>query len=42
MQYIPDWFPGAGFKRQATIWGDQLYTQSLEPHDWVKEQMVEK
>lgn len=20
LKYVPDWFPGAGFKRQAKIW----------------------
>ncbi|KAJ3503699.1 hypothetical protein NLJ89_g8317 [Agrocybe chaxingu] len=40
LKYLPDWFPGAGFKRQAKAWSDQLYTQSLEPHDWVKAQMA--
>ncbi|KAF8148392.1 cytochrome P450 [Crassisporium funariophilum] len=40
LKYLPEWFPGAGFKRQARAWCDQLYTQSLEPHDFVKQQMA--
>lgn len=40
VRFLPDWFPGAGFKRQAKQWCDQLYNQSLEPHDYVKQQLV--
>ncbi|KAJ7092962.1 cytochrome P450 [Mycena belliarum] len=40
LRFIPDWFPGAGFKAQAKEWRDTLYTQSLEPHDWVKQQIA--
>ncbi|KAL0567928.1 hypothetical protein V5O48_014070 [Marasmius crinis-equi] len=39
LRYLPDWFPGAGFKRQAKIWGEYAYSMSLEPHQWVKNQM---
>ncbi|KAL0064815.1 hypothetical protein AAF712_008212 [Marasmius tenuissimus] len=39
LRLLPDWFPGAGFKRQAKKWSEQLYSQSLEPHRWVKKQM---
>ncbi|KAJ6500767.1 cytochrome P450 [Mycena sanguinolenta] len=39
LQYLPEWFPGAGFKRQAREWADKMYSQTLEPHNWVKQQM---
>ncbi|KAL0565217.1 hypothetical protein V5O48_016811 [Marasmius crinis-equi] len=39
LRFIPEWFPGAGFKRQAKAWSEHMYLQSLEPHLWVKEQM---
>lgn len=40
VRYLPDWAPGASFKKQAKAWSHQLYTQSLEPHNYVKEQLV--
>ncbi|KAG7095593.1 hypothetical protein E1B28_006323 [Marasmius oreades] len=40
LRFLPDWFPGAGFKRQAKAWSEHMYLQSLEPHVWVKDQMV--
>ena len=40
VRLIPDWFPGAGFKRQAKEWGSQLYMQSLQPHNYVKRELV--
>ncbi|KAL0565672.1 hypothetical protein V5O48_016351 [Marasmius crinis-equi] len=39
LRYVPEWFPGAGFKRQARIWGEHVYNMTLEPHQWVKTQM---
>ncbi|KAJ7762784.1 cytochrome P450 [Mycena maculata] len=39
LRFLPDWFPGAGFKTKAKEWGQTLYEQSLEPHTWVKEQL---
>lgn len=40
VRFLPSWFPGAGFKRKAARWGRQLYDQSLEPHEYVKRQLV--
>ena len=40
VRYLPSWFPGAGFKRTASQWGRQLYDQSLEPHEYVKRELV--
>ncbi|KAJ7046673.1 cytochrome P450 [Mycena alexandri] len=39
LRFVPEWFPGAGFKSKARKWGQTLYEQSLEPHNWVKEQI---
>ncbi|KAF7363348.1 O-methylsterigmatocystin oxidoreductase [Mycena sanguinolenta] len=39
LRFLPEWFPGAGFKTQARQWGRALYEQSLEPHEWVKAQI---
>ena len=40
VQYIPEWFPGAGFKRTARKWKEQVQEMVDQPHQWVKEQMV--
>ncbi|CAA7262059.1 unnamed protein product [Cyclocybe aegerita] len=40
LKYLPDWFPGASFKRQAKAWSEQMYIHLLEPHEWVKSQMA--
>ncbi|KAJ7685083.1 cytochrome P450 [Mycena polygramma] len=39
LRYVPEWFPGAGFKTKAREWSQTLYEQSLEPHLWVKKQI---
>ncbi|KAL0957850.1 hypothetical protein HGRIS_000034 [Hohenbuehelia grisea] len=39
LRYIPSWFPGAHFKRQAKIWRRRLQDLSDVPHDWVKRQI---
>ncbi|KAF8212348.1 cytochrome P450 [Mycena galopus ATCC 62051] len=39
LRFLPEWFPGAGFKKTAREWSQTLYEQSLEPHEWVKEQI---
>ncbi|KAJ7638419.1 cytochrome P450 [Roridomyces roridus] len=39
LRFLPEWFPGAGFKTKAREWGRILYEQSLEPHEWAKEQL---
>ena len=40
LKYIPSWFPGASFKRQAHAWR-QLSRQMLEsPFDIVRRNMV--
>ncbi|EJD00102.1 cytochrome P450 [Fomitiporia mediterranea MF3/22] len=40
LRFIPRWFPGASFRRSAEEWSSQLYTQSLVPFNFVKEQMT--
>jgi cytochrome P450 len=40
LQYIPEWFPGAGFKRTAKVWAKCLADMADIPHQFVKEQMA--
>ncbi|KAJ6538524.1 cytochrome P450 [Mycena vulgaris] len=40
LRFLPEWFPGATFKRQAREWSEELYSQFLQPHCWVKEQIA--
>ncbi|KAJ7891352.1 cytochrome P450 [Mycena olivaceomarginata] len=40
VRFLPEWFPGAGFKSQAHQWREQMYSQFVEPHTWVKQQMA--
>jgi hypothetical protein len=38
--YIPDWFPGTGWKRTAKAW-KAIKQKALEgPYEWVKPQAV--
>ncbi|KDR79567.1 hypothetical protein GALMADRAFT_93497 [Galerina marginata CBS 339.88] len=38
--YLPEWFPGAGFKRKAKVWSQQMELQVREPFDYVKSQIA--
>jgi len=40
LRFLPEWMPGADFKRKAKEWGQRMYNQSLIPHEYVKEQMA--
>ncbi|KAJ7184544.1 cytochrome P450 [Mycena filopes] len=40
LRFLPEWFPGARFKRLAREWSESMYWQAEEPHRWVKEQMA--
>ena len=40
VRYIPEWFPGAGFKSTARKWKEEVQEMVDQPHQWVKEQMV--
>ncbi|EUC35841.1 hypothetical protein COCCADRAFT_2996 [Bipolaris zeicola 26-R-13] len=42
MKYIPDWMPGAGFKRTAKEMAKQLDQCTTRPYEFVKQQMQEK
>ncbi|KAJ3804352.1 cytochrome P450 [Lentinula aff. lateritia] len=39
LRFIPEWAPGASFKSKAKRWHTQMYTQYLEPVNYVKEQL---
>jgi hypothetical protein len=39
VKYIPTWFPGAGFKRIAQSWREQLVGIADRPYAFVKAQM---
>jgi hypothetical protein len=34
------WFPGAGFRRKASVWAATLFEMVEQPHNFVKKQMV--
>jgi hypothetical protein len=38
--YVPDWFPGAGWKRTAKAWKAIKEKALDEPYEWVKLQVV--
>ena len=40
MQYLPEWFPGAKFLREAKEWRPAVETMSKVPFDDVKAQLV--
>lgn len=42
MRYLPDWFPGAGFKQTARDYARQLEQTTEQPYEFVKQQMREK
>ncbi|OJA19249.1 hypothetical protein AZE42_05983 [Rhizopogon vesiculosus] len=37
---VPEWFPGAGFKRLAREWKQTVEEMVSAPHQFVKDQMV--
>ncbi|KAL4959505.1 cytochrome P450 [Aspergillus stella-maris] len=41
LKYIPSWLPGAGFKRTAAKWRDNLITTIEKPYRLVQKQMKE-
>ncbi|KAL4936814.1 hypothetical protein BDV06DRAFT_233009 [Aspergillus oleicola] len=41
LQYLPSWLPGAGFKRTAAAWRDNLLTTIEKPYRLVLKQMKE-
>ncbi len=40
VRYVPDWFPGAGFKQRAKAWAATLQEMVEQPHNFVKQQVV--
>lgn len=40
VQYLPEWFPGAGFKTQARQWKEEILQFADWPLELVKTQMV--
>jgi len=42
VRYIPDWFPGTGWKAKAKLFGDTLTKMADVPHKFVKDQMVSR
>ena len=40
VRFIPDWFPGAGFKTQLALWSKTYSDMEDVPLDFVKKQMV--
>lgn len=40
LRYIPDWFPGAGFKKTAKAWRQTAITLRDEPYEEVKKQVA--
>ena len=41
LKYVPSWFPGAGFQKQAARWKKANHTMVETPFDYVKEQLVQ-
>ncbi|PPQ73581.1 hypothetical protein CVT26_010565 [Gymnopilus dilepis] len=39
LRHIPEWFPGASFRKTAKKWADTLNTLVEMPHQYVKKQM---
>ncbi|KAK0242387.1 cytochrome P450 [Armillaria nabsnona] len=40
LRYVPDWFPGAGFKQRAKAWAATLQEMVEQPHNFVKQQVA--
>ena len=40
LEYVPSWFPGAGFQRKATHWRKLNKTFIEKPFRYVQEQLV--
>ncbi|CAE6397192.1 unnamed protein product, partial [Rhizoctonia solani] len=36
LSYIPDWFPGTGWKRTAREWGAHQVVAKTAPYEWMK------
>jgi len=40
VRYIPEWFPGGGFKKITREWGSNFHSAVEKPFMYVKEEMV--
>lgn len=40
VRYVPEWFPGTGWKAKAKRFADTLTEMADVPHQFVKDQMV--
>ncbi|CAE6473652.1 unnamed protein product [Rhizoctonia solani] len=40
LSYVPDWFPGTGWKRTARKWRDQKNQAIEAPYEWTKQQVA--
>ncbi|KAF4954397.1 hypothetical protein FSARC_12140 [Fusarium sarcochroum] len=40
LRYVPDWVPGAGFKRLARQWASELYDVAEKPYAFVQHQIA--
>lgn len=40
VRHVPEWLPGAGFKKKASAWRSTLAKMVEGPHHFVKQQMV--
>jgi hypothetical protein len=40
VKYVPEWFPGAGFKREAKEMKATLNNAATAPYEWAKKHMV--
>ncbi|KIK53249.1 hypothetical protein GYMLUDRAFT_179178 [Collybiopsis luxurians FD-317 M1] len=38
--YLPEWLPGAGFKRRAAVWRSRIIELVEKPHQLVKDEMA--
>ncbi|THU98263.1 cytochrome P450 [Dendrothele bispora CBS 962.96] len=41
LKHVPAWFPGAGFKRSAKVWGGYFQDLVDQPWNWTREAMEE-
>jgi cytochrome P450 len=41
LEYLPEWMPGAGFKKTADIWRKSLFDTVNTPYEYVKHQIAE-
>ncbi|KAI0076589.1 cytochrome P450 [Panus rudis PR-1116 ss-1] len=41
LKYLPEWFPGAGFRREAKAWAPYVSAMLHEPYTYLKQQMEE-